>query len=85
MARSSRCTPRGRTGAAAALLERIIEVARSRGYRRLSLETGAQEAFTPAHRLYASFGFTFCGPFGDYVEDPNSVFMRLDLPGATPR
>jgi putative acetyltransferase len=37
------------------------------------------EAFRPAQRLYESFGFTYCGPFGDYVEDPNSVFMTLRL------
>jgi putative acetyltransferase len=74
-----------RQGAGRAILTHIIEVARARGYRRLSLETGAHEAFRPAHRLYESFGFAMCGPFGEYVEDPNSVFMRLDLPGAEPR
>ena len=37
------------------------------------------EAFEPAQKLYESFGFTRCGPFGDYVEDPNSVFMTLRL------
>lgn len=44
-----------------------------------SLETGSMEAFEPAQKLYESFGFTRCGPFGDYVEDPNSVFMTLRL------
>jgi len=68
-----------RRGAGRALLERIIEVARERGYERLSLETGSMEAFTPAQKLYESFGFGYCGPFGDYVEDPNSVFMTLRL------
>jgi putative acetyltransferase len=68
-----------RRGAGRALLNHIIEVARSRGYRRLSLETGSQEAFKPAQMLYASAGFGICGPFGDYREDPNSVFMTLRL------
>jgi putative acetyltransferase len=36
-------------------------------------------AFTPAHRLYESFGFKYCGPFGEYLPDPNSVFMTLAL------
>ena len=36
-------------------------------------------AFAPARRLYVSFGFGYCAPFGDYVEDPNSVFMARDL------
>jgi putative acetyltransferase len=68
-----------RRGAGRAILAHIVEVARSRSYERLSLETGSMEAFRPAQRLYESFGFTYCGPFGDYVEDPNSVFMTLRL------
>ena len=70
---------RRRTGAGRAILMRIIEVARSRGYERLSLETGTVAAFVPAHRLYESVGFLRTGPFGAYVEDPNSVFMTLSL------
>ena len=50
-----------------------------RGYTRLSLETGTQPGFVPARRLYESFGFVECGPFADYREDPNSVFMTLEL------
>jgi putative acetyltransferase len=74
-------TPDGlrRRGAGRALLAHIIEVARSRAYERLSLETGSMEAFKPAQQLYESFGFTVCGPFGAYAEDPNSVFMSLRL------
>ena len=70
---------RRREGVGRAILRHVIEVARSRSYERLSLETGSMEAFRPAQKLYESFGFTFCGPFGDYVEDPNSVFMTLRL------
>ncbi len=70
---------RRRTGAGRALLAHIIGTARSRGYERLSLETGTVAAFVPAHRLYESFGFTLTGPFGVYAEDPNSVFMTLAL------
>jgi putative acetyltransferase len=68
-----------RRGAGRAILTHIIEVARARSYGRLSLETGAMEPFSPARELYRSFGFDYCGPFGDYVEDPNSVFMTLRL------
>ena len=57
----------------------IVAEARSRGYRRLSMETGSHEAFEPAQTLYESFGFTTCGPFADYKADPNSVFMSLEL------
>ena len=68
-----------RRGAGRAVLFHIIAVARSRRYRRLSLETGAAEAFAPARRLYETAGFTYCGPFADYRPDPNSVFMTLAL------
>ena len=62
----------------------MVTEARARGYERLSLETGAQPPFDAARRLYASAGFTVCGPFGDYREDPNSVFMQLRLAPAAP-
>ena len=68
-----------RQGAGRAILTHIIDVARSRTYERLSLETGAIGAFKPAQKLYESFGFTYRGPFGEYVEDPHSVFMTLRL------
>lgn len=68
-----------RKGVARRLLEHIIEEAKRRGYRRLSLETGSMEAFEPAKRLYASFGFQYCEPFSDYIEDPHSVFMTKEL------
>jgi putative acetyltransferase len=68
-----------RRGAGRAVLSHIVGVARERTYRLLSLETGSDEAFLPAQKLYESFGFTYCGPFGDYTDDPNSVFMQLRL------
>ncbi len=69
---------RGR-GVAARILTHIVDTARVRGYRRLSLETGSMAAFAPARALYGRFGFTYCAPFADYREDPNSVFMVLGI------
>lgn len=68
-----------RRGAGRAILQHMVDVARARGYERLSLETGSPEPFLPARRLYESFGFTQCEPFGDYKPDPYSVFMTLRL------
>lgn len=64
-----------RTGVGKAMLIHILDEAKRRGYDRLSLETGSMKEFEPARRLYASFGFAPCGPFADYWNDPNSVFM----------
>lgn len=68
-----------RRGVAKRMLEHIIEEAKRRGYQRLSLETGSMDAFEPARKLYASFGFQYCKPFSDYIEDPNSVFMTKEF------
>jgi putative acetyltransferase len=68
-----------RKGVASRLLQHIMEEAKRRNYRRLSLETGSMASFEPARRLYAKFGFGNCGPFAGYVEDPNSVFMTREL------
>ena len=68
-----------RRGAGRAVLRHIIAEAKRRGYRRLNLETGSQDGFVPARTLYESFGFTYCGPFGDYKPDPNSAFMTMEL------
>ena len=68
-----------RAGVGRALLRHVVEVAKSRGYQRLYLETGRHPAFVPAHTLYRSAGFAFCGPFGTYRESDFSVFMCLSL------
>lgn len=66
-------------GAGKLLLRHVLAEAEKRGYTRLSLETGSMAHFDPARRLYEKFGFEYCGPFADYVLDPNSVFMTKEL------
>ena len=61
------------------LLQHILQEAKLRGYRRLSLETGSMSFFEPARNLYTKYGFEYCAPFSTYKEDPNSVFMAKDL------
>jgi putative acetyltransferase len=72
---------RGR-GVGSAMLRQIMAAARTRGMSRLSLETGSWAYFAPARALYARHGFVECGPFGEYREDLNSVFMTLGLGAA---
>ncbi|SDK36140.1 GNAT family N-acetyltransferase [Sediminibacillus albus] len=68
-----------RKGVSKKILQHIIEEARTRGYKRLSLETGSMEAFVPARKLYESFGFHYCPPFASYKEDENSMFMMKEI------
>jgi putative acetyltransferase len=68
-----------RKGVAREILRTILAEARRRKYTRVSLETGAAIDFEPAQKLYERFGFQRCSPFGEYKEDPNSVFMTLEL------
>ena len=69
---------RGR-GLGRAMLQHLLAVARQRGVRRVSLETGSMAEFAPARALYASAGFEPCEPFGDYLPSPSSAFMTLLL------
>jgi putative acetyltransferase len=74
--------PFRRCGVAASLLNHLINAAIARGYRRVSLETGAMDFFAPARALYQRFGFTPCDPFGAYREDQNSMFFTKILPAS---
>ena len=68
-----------RKGIGGVMLRHIIEAARERGMRRISLETGGSAPFAPAIAFYRAHGFTDCAPFADYRPDPHSVFMTLEL------
>jgi len=74
---------RGR-GIGRAMLAHLVAVARQRGYLRMSLETGTMPAFAAARALYASAGFTPCGPFGDYTMSPSNTWMTLALSRVDP-
>jgi putative acetyltransferase len=69
---------RGR-GIGRAMLTHLLDIARGRGFRQVSLETGTTAAFVPARALYASAGFVPCGPFGDYQPSQDNCFMTLAL------
>lgn len=76
---------RGR-GVASALLRHVVDAARSHGAERVLLETGAEDFFAPARRLYERNGFVERGPFAQYTDDPLSRYYELDLgfvPAAT--
>jgi putative acetyltransferase len=68
-----------RRGIGRAILQHILSEARRRGFSTVWLETGSTGPYVPALKLYESAGFTRCGPFEDYEDDPFSVFMTLQL------
>ena len=68
-----------RRGVASKILEHIIKEAERRAYDCLNLETGAFPEFAPARALYIRYGFKYRGPFAEYIDDPNSVFMTKKL------
>lgn len=69
---------RGR-GLARRMLDHLVAQAAQEGYARLSLETGVQPGFAAARALYEKAGFSVCGPFEGYWDDPNSLFMTRIL------
>jgi len=68
-------------GIASRLLNHVLSIAIERGYATISLETGSQDYFQPARKLYEKHGFNYCAPFGEYKSDPNSKFMTRELVG----
>ncbi|MEP6343673.1 MAG: GNAT family N-acetyltransferase [Maricaulaceae bacterium] len=68
-----------RKGVAAQLLEHMLSVAKLRGYKRLSLETGSGEAFDAALALYRKYGFQDGPAFSNYEASAFNQFLHLDL------
>jgi putative acetyltransferase len=64
-------------GLAKAMLDHLADTARSRGVGLLRLETGIHQS--AAISLYESWGFQRIPPFGEYIDDPNSLFFEKRL------
>ncbi len=78
--KSMRAAPAARrTGVGQALLAHVVGIARSRGYERISLETGTAPLHAPAVALYRAAGFAPCDAFADYAPSPHNQFLALDL------
>ncbi|MEZ9702437.1 GNAT family N-acetyltransferase [Vibrio sp. 10N.261.46.E12] len=68
-----------KSGVASQLLQHVLDTATVRQYQTISLETGSEDYFKAARNLYEKFGFDYCDPFADYVLDPHSQFMSIEL------
>jgi GNAT superfamily N-acetyltransferase len=64
-------------GLGKAMLARLTEYAQGKNAKVLRLETGIYEV--EAIGLYERFGFQRRGPFGEYVEDPLTVYLEKKI------
>jgi putative acetyltransferase len=62
-------------GVGKAMVAHIEQFAQRSGIKRMSLETGTNEAFKPARELYKSMGYQSCEAFGDYVLSEDNICM----------
>jgi ribosomal protein S18 acetylase RimI-like enzyme len=60
-----------------AVLDQLAAYARSQQIQLLRLETGIYQ--TEAIGLYERYGFQRRGPFGEYKDDPNTVFFEKSI------
>ena len=59
------------------ILKHLIFEAKKLNIKRISIETGTGDFFTPARKLFNKCGFKLCKPFAHYKEDPNSCYMSM--------
>jgi len=64
-------------GLGKAMLDHLAEYARARDVTLLRLETGIYQA--EAIGLYERYGFHRRPPFGEYIEDPLSLFFEMSI------
>jgi len=68
-----------RKGVSRALMAHLETVARESGMTALYLETHNTRQYAAACRLYEGLGYAYCGPFGDYTQNPRNVFMVKEI------
>ena len=59
------------------ILKHLIFEAKKLNIKKISVETGTGDFFTPARKLFNKCGFKPCKPFAHYKEDPNSCYMSM--------
>ena len=57
------------------VINHLIDEAKKLKIKRLSIETGAGNFFSPARKLFKNCGFKACPPFAHYKEDANSLYL----------
>ena len=57
------------------VINHLIDKAKKLEIKKISIETGAGDFFTPARKLFDKCGFRPCPPFAHYKEDINSLYF----------
>ena len=61
------------------IINHLINKAKKLNIKKISVETGSGDFFSPARKLFKKCGFESCRPFAHYKEDPNSCYFSIDL------
>ena len=61
------------------VISHLISEAKKLNIKKISLETGTGNFFTPARKLFDKCGFKVCEPFAHYKKDPDACYMSLLL------
>ncbi len=61
------------------IIDHLINEAKKLNIRKISVETGSGNFFSPARKLFESYGFKTCEPFAHYKKDPNSCYFSIDI------
>ena len=59
------------------IISHLILEAKKIGIKKISVETGAGNFFSPARKLFINHGFKECEPFAHYKSDINSKYYNL--------
>ena len=57
------------------IMNHLVDEAKRLNIKRLSIETGAGDFFTPARKLFDKCNFKPCEPFAHYKKDINSIYL----------
>jgi len=61
------------------IIQDLIYKAKKLNLKKISLETGKDNFFSPARKLFLKYGFKICPPFAHYKEDDDACYMNLKI------
>ena len=68
-----------KNGLGTKIIDHLINEAKKLNIKKISVETGSGDFFSPARKLFKKCGFKTCDPFAHYKNDPNSCYFSIDI------